>query len=494
MAGSNGGLSIPLRMLVMARELIALGVLMCGGTTLWAQTKADLISAIDRRADDTWKIARQIWEWAEPGYQEVRSAGLLADTLETAGFRVKRGVADIPTAFTATAGEGRPIIGLLGEYDALPGLAQEPTPERQPRSGSNGYGHGCGHHLFGSASLAAAIAVAEGLQAAGRPGTIRFYGCPAEEGGAAKAFMVRAGLFDDCDVVLHWHPSARNSAGDASCLARIAVKFRFTGKSAHAAGSPDQGRSAVDAVELTAHASELLREHTPDFTRIHHTITGGGGAPNVVPDFAEIYYYIRHPKSDTCRELYPRLLRCAEGAAHATETRLEVNYLGGTWELLPNNTLAEVLGSNLRAFNTLRYSPEEAQFALKLQESLPRPVPLEKIAEVQDVSGEVTKGSTDVGDVSWVVPTAGFSTACWVPGTPGHSWQAVACGATTLARQGMLLAAKVLAASAWDLFDQPATIAAAKAEHARRRGERVYEPLLLPGQKPPLDYRNAPVP
>lgn len=478
----------------MVRFVLVWCVVIGSAVPVGAQTKAELLSAIDRRADQTWGIALRIWDWAEPGYQEERSSQLLAETLAEAGFRVERGVADIPTAFTATAGEGRPIIGLLGEYDALPGLSQEPLPERQPRTGGNGYGHGCGHHLFGSASMAASIALAEGLRAAGRSGTIRFYGCPAEEGGAAKAFMVRAGLFDDCDVVLHWHPSARNAAGDASCLARIAVKFRFTGRSAHAAGSPDQGRSAVDAIELTAHASELLREHTPDFTRIHHTITAGGGAPNVVPDFAEIYYYIRHPQSAVCRELYPRLLRCAEGAAHATETKLEVNYLGGTLELLPNNTLAEVLGNNLRALNQLRYSPEEMQFALKLQESLPKPQPLEKIQDVTDVSGEVTKGSTDVGDVSWVVPTGGFTTACWVPGTPGHSWQATACGATTLARQGMLLAAKVLAASAWDLIEQPATIAAAKEEHARRRGERPYAPLLLPGQKPPLDYRNAPVP
>jgi len=470
----------------------ALALLLASAT--FAQTKADLLASIDRHADQTWSVARQIWEWAEPGYQEVQSARLLADTMEQAGFQIERGVAEIPTAFTATIGEGRPVIGILGEYDALPGLSQDPIPERQPRPNGNGYGHACGHHLFGSASMAASLALAEALKASGHPGTIRFYGCPAEEGGAAKAFMVRAGLFGDCDVVLHWHPSSRNSAGDASCLSRIAVKFRFLGKSAHAAGSPDQGRSAVDAVELTAHASELLREHTPDLTRIHHTITGGGGAPNVVPDFAEIYYYVRHPQSETCRQLYPRLLKCAEGAAHATETKLEVNYLGGTMELLPNNSLAEVLGTNLRSLVNLKYSAEETQFALRLQESMIKPQPLDKITEVLDTSGDVSKGSTDVGDVSWVVPTAGFSTACWVPGTPGHSWQAVACGATNIGRQGMLLAAKVLATSAWDLLEQPNLIAAAKEEHTRRLAGRKYEPLLLPGQKPPLDYRNAPVP
>ena len=214
----------------------------------------------------------------------------------------------------------------------------------------------------------------------------------------------------------------------------------------------------------------------------------------MVPDFAEVYFYVRHPKSDVCRELYPRLLKCAEGGRHATETKLEVNYLGGTLELLPNNSLAEVLDTNLRASISCDIRAEETQFALKLQETMPKPQPLEKIMDVIDTSGEVTKGSTDVGDVSWVVPTAGFSTACWVPGTPGHSWQAVACGATNIGRQGMLLAAKVLASSAWDLIEQPSLIAAAKEEHVRRLTGRKYEPLLLPAQKPPLDYRNAPVP
>lgn len=455
--------------------------------------KPKLKAAVDRRSEEWWTVARQIWDWAEPGYQETKSAALLADTLERAGFTLQRGVAEIPTAFIASYGSGRPIIGILGEYDALPGLAQEAVPDRQSRPG-NGYGHACGHHLFGTASAAAGVALAEQLKATPRSGTIRVYGCPAEEGGAAKTFMVRAGLFNDCDIVLHWHPSSRNAAGDASCLARMAVKFRFTGTSAHAAGAPEQGRSSVDAVELTAHASELLREHTPDFTRIHHTITAGGGAPNVVPDFAEIYYYIRHPQADVVRKLYPRLVKCAEGAAIATETKLETNYLGGTMELLPNQALADVIHANLTQLTDLKYTPEETEFALKIQATLAKPVPLDKLAAVVNSGGEVSKGSTDVGDVSWVVPTAGFSTACWVPGTPAHCWQAVAAGGSSLGRKGMILAAKTLATSAWDLLEQPDTIVAAKREHEERRSNRPYEPLLLPGQKPPLDYRNSPVP
>ncbi len=453
--------------------------------------KGVLNESIERRGDETWQVARQIWQFAEPGYQEVQSAKLLADTLERAGFTIKRGVAEIPTAFVATYGEGKPIIGIMGEYDALPGLSQQAVPEQLPREGAT-YGHGCGHHLFGAASMSAAIAIAEQIKAGQVRGTVRFYGCPAEEGGSGKTFMVRAGLFDDCDAALHWHPSSRNSAGDGSCLARAAVKFRFKGKSAHAAGSPEQGRSALDAVELTCHAAELLREHTPDFTRIHHVITAGGGAPNVVPDFAEVFFYIRHPKAEIVKELYPRLVKCAQGAAIATETKLEELYLGGTMEIVPNDALAQVALTNLKSLNDLKYSADELQFATRLQATLTKPQPLETLNQVFDVSTDIGKGSTDVGDVSWVVPTTGFTTACYVPGTGAHSWQAVAAGGTTIGRKGMQLAARTMAAIAWDLFHQPDTLATAKAELARHLAGRRYDPLLLPGQKPPLDYRNSP--
>ena len=453
--------------------------------------KGALFESIKQRDAATWGAALQIWQWAEPGYQEKNSAALLAKMLEDAGFSVQREIAGIPTAFTATYGNGKPVIALLGEYDALPGLTQQAVPHRQP-SESTTYGHGCGHHLFGVASASAAIALAEQIRAKQISGTVRFYGCPAEEGGAAKVFMVQAGLFQDCDIALHWHPGSRNAAGDRSSLARSAVKFRFRGTAAHAAGSPEQGRSALDAVELTAHAAELLREHTPESTRIHHIITAGGDAPNVVPEFAEVYFYVRHPQSAVVKSLYRRLELCAQAGALATETKLESNYLGGTLEILPNNALGQVCLANLRELNDLNYSDEERAFGLRLQESMPEPKPIESIRDVEDQSGRTGKGSTDVGDVSWVVPTTGFSTACWVPGTPGHSWQAVACGGTTIGRKGMNLAARVLAATAWDLYQKPQLIAEAKAEFARRTGERKYESLMLPGQKPPLDYRNAP--
>lgn len=470
--------------------LMLLALTIVAASSLGAEKKA-LYESINAKADRYWDAALAIWRLAEPGYQEEKSSVLLANMLEEAGFHLERGICGMPTAFTASYGEGKPVIGILGEFDALPGLSQEAVPHQAPRE-EGGYGHGCGHHLFGVASAAAAIALAEQLEAGNLRGTVRFYACPAEEGGAAKVFMVRDGLFDDCDAVLHWHPSSRNSAGDSTCLARVAAKFRFHGRSAHAASAPEQARSALDAVEITTFAAEMLREHTPDFTRIHHVITDGGRAPNVVPDFAEVYYYVRHPKGTIVRQLYDRLVLCAEAGALATETKLEIDYLGGQLEILPNDTLSRVTLANLRALNDLEYSPDEIRFANALAETLVEPAPLSSIEEVYDRTGSISKGSTDVGDVSWAAPTSGFTTACWVPGTPGHSWQATASGGTTIARQGMLLAAKVLAASAWDLFRGPDILAAAKREHARRLSDTPYETLLEPDQKPPLDYRDPP--
>ena len=473
------------------RTLTLLAALILPAPAL-AQKDAAVKSA-STHADTNWPVALKIWEFAEPGYQEKQSADALATVAEKAGLKVTRGVAKIPTAFTAEFGSGKPVIGILGEFDALPELSQDAVPFRQPRKGGNGYGHACGHHLFGTASLAATIAIAEQIKAGTLKGTVRFYMCPAEEGGAAKVFMARAGLFQDCDTVLHWHPGARNSAGDASCLARIAVKFRFHGTAAHAAGSPEKGRSALDALVLTMHGVELLREHTPDGTRLHHTVTSGGGAANVVPEFAEGFFYVRHPKADVVQKLYPRVLKCAQGAALATETKLEVAYLGGTMEILPNDTLAQVAKKNLTALNDLKYDDAETKFAVRLRETFPdKAPPLDDIAQVFDVSGKSSGGSTDVGDVSWTVPVVGFTTACWVPGTPGHSWQAVACGGTTFGKKGMNLAARTLAATAFDLFTDEKLRAAAKTEHTKRLDGRKYAAMLEKDQPPPLDYRDAP--
>ncbi|WP_166828250.1 amidohydrolase [Thalassoroseus pseudoceratinae] len=473
----------------MVQRLQGLIVVLAFSQGICFAQRSELPKAIEKRADTDWQTARQIWQWAEPGYQERKSSALLAEQLEQAGLKVTRGVANIPTAFTAEYGSGKPVIGILGEYDALPGLTQNAVPYREPNPKVT-YGHGCGHHLFGVASAAATIAIAEQIKAGELQGTVRFYGCPAEEGGSAKVFMVREGLFKDCDAVLHWHPSSQNSAGDRSSLARMAVKFQFIGRSAHAAGAPEHGRSALDAVELTNFAAQLLREHTPDFTRIHHVITAGGGAPNVVPDFAEVYYYIRHPEGEVVRGLYERLVKCAQAGALGTETELKIRFEGGIREIMPNNTLAQIAKKNLEELNDLKYTDEEIQFALKLQATMPHAKSLDEIHQVNDRSGTIGKGSTDVGDVSWVVPTTGFSTACWVPGTPGHSWQAVACGGTKIAKKGMVLAAKTLAVTAWDLFESPDVLRAANKELKRRLGDGEYQSLMQPGQKPPLDYRN----
>lgn len=464
-----------------------------GGPFAFSDDVAAVRASLSQRADEGWSTARQIWELAEPGYQESRSAALLSGWLEREGFRVERGVAEIPTAFTATFGEGQPVIAILGEYDALPGLSQDAVPTRQPRAGT--YGHGCGHHLFGVASLMAATAVADQIKAGQVKGTIRYYGCPAEEGGSAKVFMVRAGLFQDVAAVLHWHPSSKNSGGESNSLARIAVKFRFHGKSAHASSAPEEGRSALDGVELTSHAAELLREHIPTEARIHHVITKGGDAPNVVPAEAEVYFYIRHPKAIVVAGLYERLVKCAKGAALATETDLEIVNEGGIVELLPNKTLEEVVLKQLREQNDLKYSEDEIQFALKLQESFQRPESLEQIREVTTRSSSSQgKGSTDVGDVSWVVPTAGCNVSCWVPGTPGHSWQAVACGGTTIARQGMNLAARTLALSALEFYAHPELLTKAREEHQKRLEGQKYSSLVPPEMKPPLGYRGIPAP
>lgn len=464
-------------------------------STACADDESDqqILKSIQDRREADWQTALKIWNAAEPGYQESTSSQTLIDMLKPHGFKIEVGIAEIPTAFLAEFGSGKPVIGVLGEFDALPGLTQTSAAERQPRADGNSYGHGCGHHLFGTASASAAIAVAEQIKAGKLTGTVRFYGCPAEEGGSAKVFLVRDGYLSDCDAVLHWHPSSQNYVGDRSTLARMAVKFRFHGQAAHAAGSPELGRSALDAVALTNHAAELLREHCPEGTRIHHVITSGGEAPNVVPAFAEVYYYIRHPQADVLRPLYARLENCAQGAATATGTRLEIKFEGGIREILPNSALTAVTKRRLNELNDLQYEESDLPFVTRMQQQLPTQKPLSSIEVVADLSGTVGKGSTDVGDVSWVVPTTGFATACWVPGTPAHSWQAVACGGNRIAEKGMNLAARTLALSMSDLMNASEVLQSAKGELLQRLGETGYQSLMQPGQKPPLDYRKPSV-
>ena len=450
-----------------------------------------MIRYIDDNADRFSEVAQQIWDYAEVGYQEQQSSSLLQRLLSDGGFRVETGVAGMPTAFVAEWGEGGPVIGILGEFDALPGINQDRVPERQPIEGK-GAGHACGHHMFGTASAAAALAVRQWLEESGQPGRVRFYGTPAEEGGAGKVYMVREGLFEDVDAVLHWHPGDRNDASPETSLANKSAKFRFYGVSAHAAGAPERGRSALDGVEALNMMVNMMREHVPQETRIHYVITQGGFAPNVIPDFAEVFYYVRNPDSENVKSIFERVAKAAEGAALGTGTRMEYEVIHGIYSLVPNFTLARVVDENLREVGGYEYSPSELSFAEAIHEGFPEDaLPLGSTSEVQPFELGQAGGSTDVGDVSSVVPTAGLSTATWVPGTAAHSWQAVAAGGTTIGNKGMLVAAKALALSAADLLRNPQTLADAKAEYVETMGaDFVYE-SLVGDRDPPLDYRNT---
>ena len=434
-------------------------------------------------------IAQQIWGFAEVGYQETRSSALLQSELEAAGFSLQKGVADIPTAFVATWGQGRPVVAIVGEFDALPGLSQAAVPERQPLV-DGGPGHGCGHHLFGTGSMAAAIAVKTWLQSTKRPGTVRFYGTPAEEGGSGKVYMVRAGLFQDVDVAIAWHPGDRNQAHASSTLANITGKFRFHGVSSHAAAAPEKGRSALDGVEAMDHMVNLMREHVPSDTRIHYVITRGGAAPNVVPDFAEVYYYARQPNMRILDDVWERIVNAAKGAALGTGTTVDLEVTGAVHNVLPNEYLSTLMRRQLETVGGVRYSAEERTFAETLRKTLPES-PLgvgsqEGISPPDSVQG---RGSTDVGDVSWVVPTVQMTAATWVPGTPAHSWQAVAAGGTTIGPKGMMVAAKTMTLTALAIFSDPSHVVKAREEFERKRGGYVWK-TVLGDRKPALDYRK----
>lgn len=470
-------------------------MLLCS-ITAWSQSQNSvektIIQSLDQKKEKLTEVAHQIWEWAELGYQEHQSSGLLQQTLKDAGFEVKTGVAGMPTAFVATYGSGKPVVGILAEFDALPGVSQAAVPERQVLEDKTA-GHACGHHLFGAGSSGAAIAVKEWLASSGHQGTIRLFGCPAEEGGAGKVYLVRDGLFNDVDVVLHWHPGSMNSASARSSLANKSAKFRFYGNASHAAASPWNGRSALDGVEAMNYMVNLLREHSLPESRIHYVITRGGEAPNVVPEFAEVYYYVRHPDMAEVRDLFERVVKAAEGAATGTGTRMEYEVIHGIFNVLPNKTLGEVMHSKLEQVGGVSYTPEETAFAKKIMASYRlsalSPSLAKEIAPFEVVE-KGSGGSTDVGDISWVVPTAGMSAATWVPGTSAHSWQAVAAGGMSIGHKGMLVAAKTMALAAIEIIQNPDLATKAKEELLKRRGKDFTYKALLGDREPPLDYRK----
>jgi aminobenzoyl-glutamate utilization protein B len=445
---------------------------------------------IDSRYEQVATISSQLWEYAEVGYQEEKSTAVLQKALADEGFSIETGVAGIPTAFVASYGSGQPVIAILAEMDALPGINQAAVPTRQLVEGKDA-GQACGHHLFGAGSTEAAIAVAQWLKRTGNQGTIRLYGTPAEEGGSGKVYMVRAGLFDDVDAAIHWHPSDRNTAAAETTLANRSAKFRFYGVSAHAAGAPEKARSALDGVEAFNFMSNMMREHVPQETRIHYVITKGGNAPNVVPDFAEVFYYLRHPDASQVRILWERLEEAALGAAQGTGTKVEWEIIHGNHPLLLNETLSLMMDTKLRAVGGITYNAEEQVFADEIYSTFTDPVnKMGSEAEIGEFKTGLSYGSTDVGDVSIAVPTVGIEVATWVPGTSAHSWQAVAAGGTTIGYKGASNAAKAMALGAIELLQNEELLIAARAEFDEQRGGDYHYEALLGDREPPLDYRK----
>jgi aminobenzoyl-glutamate utilization protein B len=480
----------PIQIPIDMKKQIIILVQLFVSTTIFGQETEKTLSNLNSKKETYGTIAQKIWGFAEMGYQEEKSAALLQETLSTEGFAISKGVAGIPTAFIAEYGEGKPVIAILGEYDALPGLSQEAVAEK--KSAGKVAGHACGHHLFGTASMAAAIELKNWLKTNKKKGTIRFYGCPAEEGGSGKVYLVREGLFNDVDVALHWHPNDENEANAGSALANKSAKFRFYGVSAHAAVAPEKGRSALDGVEGMNMMVNMMREHIPQDARIHYVITNGGKAPNVVPDFAEVYYYVRHGNRKTVMEIFDRITKAAEGAALGTGTQMEYELIGGTHEILPNLTIQKMMYDNLVKVGGVSYTEEEKLFGTKISRTLGiENNNLEEATQIQPYKTVAEAfGSTDVGDVSFTVPTAGMSSATWVPGTPAHSWQAVAVGGTDIANKGMMVAAKTITLTAIDLFLNPSVIAKAKEELNEKRGKDFKYIPLLGDRKPALDYRK----
>ena len=461
------------------------------------------LQEIEKRKQKLIELSDDIWRLAEVGLQEDKSSELLAQYLETEGFKVTRHVAGMPSAFVAEYGQGKPVIGILGEYDALPGLSQKPGVTKDPLH-KGAAGHACGHNLLGVAAAGAAVAAKDRMQQDGTTGTVRFYGCPAEETLVGKVFMVRDGLFDDVDIALTWHPGSLNSLWAGSSLSLNSVKFRFHGRTAHAAGDPHSGRSALDAVELMNVAANYLREHVVPDARIHYCITNGGGEPNIVPGEAEVWYYVRAPKRKQVDEIYARLHKCAEGAALMTETSFETEFLAACYNTLHNDVLGDLLMDKLAEVGAPPFTPEDYAFAEEISKTFP--AGLENARErLRDLKmpyadkylcdfivppydkGQVSSGSTDVGDVSQVVPTAQFTTACNVLGTPGHSWQYTSAAGMSIGHSGMLTAARVLALSTLDLLTKPELVQKAKDLFAEQTKDNPYKCPLPPGAKPPLD-------
>jgi aminobenzoyl-glutamate utilization protein B len=459
-----------------------------------AGAHAQLLQLVDKDAPHWQQISKQIWDYAELGYHETKSSDLLQEQLKAAGFTVQSGVTNEPTGFIASYGSGKPVVGILGEFDALPGLSQQTVPTRDPvKAGAPG--HGCGHNLLGSGAALAAVALKQYMEANHVKGTLRYYGTPAEEGGSGKVYMIRDGAFSDVDVVLHWHPGAGNAVGNGGELAMVSAKFNFHGVAAHAAMAPARGRSALDAVMLMGNGVEFMREHVPSNTRIHYIISKGGVAPNIVPDLAQMDLIARSPYNTTLHDIWEWIQNIAKGAALMTGTTLDVSGIGSYANIVPNDPLAAVAQKNLQEVGGYKMTADEEKFALELQKTFkldppPSLATTNEIEPLRKFDPNEPAASTDVGDVSWHVPTIGFSTATFVPGSAAHTWQATAAAGMSIGQKGMVVAAKAIALTGLDLFTDPALVPAAKADFARQTAGKSYYTAIPADQKPPLNYRS----
>jgi aminobenzoyl-glutamate utilization protein B len=460
----------------------------------------------DRVVDDIEKdlasLASLVWQFAEVGLQEEESAKVQSEYLAKQGFAVQSGIAGMPTAFVAEWGKGAPILGFLGEYDALAGVSQEVSPKKQPVV-EGGAGHGCGHNLLGVGALGSAVALKRYLENMNLPGTVRYYGCPAEETLVGKVFMAKAGVYDDLDAAITWHPGSLNTVTAGSSNGMNSARFTFYGKTAHAAGDPHNGRSALDAVELMNIGANYLREHVVSDARIHYVITDGGGQPNVVPARAQVWYYVRAPHRPIVVEIYDRLMDVARGAALMTGTTFDVELLAGCYDVLPNQTLSDRALEHMRKVGPPVWTEEEKRFAEEIAKSVDKKqkdaglramgAPSELYSQVMNETvidpldkGQAMAGSTDVGDVSWIVPTLQVSAACWPIGTPGHSWQITACSGHSLGMKGTILAAKVMARVAVDLCHDQELKKKAWQEFSEKTALDKYVSPLPDGATPPV--------
>jgi aminobenzoyl-glutamate utilization protein B len=435
-----------------------------------------------------YEMGSRLWDYSETALLETRSANLLIGKLEDAGFTVERDVAGMPTAFVATYGSGSPVIGILAEYDALPGVGNEPVPGRKSRADGVTSGHGCGHNLFGAASVGGAIALKSVMKKHNLKGTVKLFGTPAEETVVGKVYMAKAGVFDGLDAVIDWHPSTENRVKNHPGRAMNNFEVEFFGQAAHAAADPWNGRSALDAVELMNYGVNLMREHVKPTTRIHYVIPRGGEAPNVVPEYTKVWYYVRDINREEVNKYYERILKIAEGAALATETTHKLYLITGVHEYLLNRPLQETIQKNLELVGLPDFTEEEQEFARVLQRFVEKE---EKgfSVEIKPLADEPEPprgGSTDVAEVSWISPTAGFGIATAAEGIPWHSWAATACHGTEAGNKAAVVAAKVIAATGVDLLTQPDLLKAAKDFFLEATNGKPYETPIPKDQKPPV--------